>query len=219
MLWLLGPIGETTWDDLLACLKDSDTKVRQRALHQLHELPNRGTNMPTKKLNVALADLLKNHNVAKVRNFAMASLDARDPDAFLPLFDAAKSDKDEDVRVGAISRSGEFKEQAKPAVPLLIDALKDPAEHTRRSAAMALARIGPVAKAAIPHLIELMKDKDQQVCQSAAYALSHQDKECLPGVLEFIKNSNGQARSWPLVVLRNHKYGDRERTYLDRVPG
>ena len=72
-------------------------------------------------------------------------------------------------RFHAVSAAGELGEDAKPLVPLLIEALSDKDKGIRCNAAHALADIGP--SEAVPELIKTLNDDHEFVRNNCAHAL------------------------------------------------
>ena len=66
---------------------------------------------------------------------------------------------------------GRISDEAKAAVPSLIDGLKDPDSDVRSSAALLLGKMGIEAKTAIPSLVDSLKNSDAKVRQYAVSAL------------------------------------------------
>ena len=78
-------------------------------------------------------------------------------------------DEDSSVRSNAAIALGNIGEDAKDAVPALIQALQDQNSEIRYHAAMALGEIGSGAADAVSALIQALQDQDVRVI--AAYAL------------------------------------------------
>jgi HEAT repeat protein len=86
-------------------------------------------------------------------------------------------DSDELVRLHAALCLGSLGEEARPALPLLIDLLHCDNVLDRRAAAWALRGLGAVAAEAVAALLEALEDGDEQVADLAAEAL-----EAIPGI-------------------------------------
>ena len=80
-------------------------------------------------------------------------------------------DPDELVRLHAAIALGTRGEDARPAVPLLMDLLGSDSVLDRRAAAWGLRELGAVAEEAVPALLEALEDGDEQVGDLAAQAL------------------------------------------------
>jgi HEAT repeat protein len=80
-------------------------------------------------------------------------------------------DPDELVRLHAALGLGSLGEEARPALPLLLDLLGSDNVLDRRGAAWALRDLGEVALEAVPALLEALEDDDEQVEELAAQAL------------------------------------------------
>lgn len=81
-------------------------------------------------------------------------------------------DPEEVVRLHAALVLGSLGEEARPAVPALLDLLTNGDVRGRRAAAWALRDLGPVAEDAVPALLEALDDPDDQVEELAVQALS-----------------------------------------------
>jgi HEAT repeat protein len=88
-------------------------------------------------------------------------------------------DSDELVRLHAALRLGSLGEEARPALPILVDLLHCDNVMDRRAAAWALRELGEVAERAVPALLEALEDGDEQVQDLAEQAL-----EAIQGVGE-----------------------------------
>jgi HEAT repeat protein len=80
-------------------------------------------------------------------------------------------DPDDLVRLHAALGLGSLGEEARPAVPVLVDLLCSDTVLDRRAAAWALRDLGEVAEEAVPALLEALEDDDEQVGDLAAQAL------------------------------------------------
>lgn len=91
----------------------------------------------------------------------------------------------------------------KPAVPVLIEALKDDDRDVRTSAAGALISIGPDAKSAVSTLVRALKDEDHFVRWNAAAALGEiGDKSAAYALAELLEDEEAEVRKTALSALR-----------------
>jgi HEAT repeat protein len=81
------------------------------------------------------------------------------------------SDKDAKARLAAANAIGEWGDRAKPAIPVLVAALKDTNEDVRNAAVNSLAAAGPDA---VGPLIQAFRNRDAEVRRLAAVALGNQ---------------------------------------------
>jgi len=92
---------------------------------------------------------------------------------------------------------GSLGEEAAPAVPKLIEALKSPESLVRQNAAQALGKMAPQAKTALGPLIELLKDSEWTVRRQAALAIGqfHDDGQpALIGLEQLARDPDPQVR-------------------------
>jgi HEAT repeat protein len=157
----MGPDAKSATPALLDALKkDKDLFVRRFAAQALGDVE-----ADPKTAVPALAAVIKETDKKELVEAAVTSLGKMGPTAVPPLIDAVKTksaapakgkkpaatpDGTALVRTKAIEALGNIGARAKPAVPVLIEALNDP--NVRTEAAEALGNIGPDAKAAIPAL-------------------------------------------------------------------
>ncbi len=94
------------------------------------------------------------------------------------------------VRVEAAREIGDLGEQAKAAVPALVEALGDPAAPMRKAAAAALGSIG--APAAVPALTKALRDPDAKVRWQAAEALGQIGPKASAAVPELVTVLQGK---------------------------
>ena len=85
--------------------------------------------------------------------------------------DALRRDADASVRAAAATVLGQLDAAAKPALPVLLGALKDADVVTRAASAEAVGRIGIEAASGAPDLLSLLSDPDKSVRLYAAFAL------------------------------------------------
>jgi HEAT repeat protein len=86
------------------------------------------------------------------------------------------------------------RQQARRAIPALVDALKDSDQSVRGAAALALGNIPGDMRICVPPLIEALRDKDDQVRARAADALGRigQSPElAVPALVSFLQEDSG----------------------------
>jgi HEAT repeat protein len=181
---------------VLDALKDKDVATRRQAALAVSNM------RPVPKTAMApLVEALRDPD-SMVRTYVGVTLQ-RIGEPAVPLLLAALTDKDPQVRRGAITGLGtnrnaevvaalmealkdednlvgisaatKLGQIGQPALKPLIEALKDQQPRVRHRAAIALGLMGPRAKAAVPLLIELLKDDDFSVKTSAGIALKQID--------------------------------------------
>jgi len=76
--------------------------------------------------------------------------------ASIPALRVALTDRNDSVRLAAITALGEFGPRAEDAIPAFIEALEDKNERVRLAAMRALGTFGPKANAALPALNRLL---------------------------------------------------------------
>lgn len=83
----------------------------------------------------------------------------------------------------------------RPAVPVLIEALKDGDRDVRTAAAAALISIGPEARFAVGTLVRALRDEDYFVRWNSVVALGEiGDKEAVPALMETLTDENIDVR-------------------------
>lgn len=83
----------------------------------------------------------------------------------------------------------------RPAVPVLIEALKDGDRDVRTAAAAALISIGPEARFAVGTLVRALRDEDYFVRWNSVVALGEiGDKEAVPALMETLADGNIDVR-------------------------
>ncbi|HEY9852600.1 MAG TPA: HEAT repeat domain-containing protein [Leptolyngbyaceae cyanobacterium] len=114
----------------------------------------------------------------------------------------ALREEETEIRGGAAFALGAIGQEARSAIPHLIEMLKDNDEQVRLDAAVALRRIGFPAVAA---LTEALQSKDVQVKRGATFALAGigtQAKETVPMLIEMLKDNDEQVRLNAAIALR-----------------
>jgi HEAT repeat protein len=103
-----------------------------------------------------------------------------------------------------LSRLGE---QALPALPALVEALKKGPVLVREYAALALGKIGPAGKEAVPGLTDALGDPEWTVRRQGALALGHIGPE----------GRSAQGRLEKLAEDENHLVREAARTALKAI--
>jgi HEAT repeat protein len=143
--------------DGLKALQHPDASVRYRAVETLGKLG------ATAKFAIPeLREALKDKNAAVRVKVAEALWKIEQPPAsvVLPVLMSAMTEKDQRVRAQAPPVIALLGTKAKPAVPLLVAALKDSYVDVKLAAITALGDLGPVAKDAVGPLLDLADDAD-----------------------------------------------------------
>jgi HEAT repeat protein/V8-like Glu-specific endopeptidase len=198
-LGLIGPEARSAGPDLLEVLKkkDSDAVVRQQAARSLG-LIRYGDNQEVittltaclddidRLVRIAAAEALTHvrrsditqlkkllkHQDEEVRVVAATALGylGRGARAALrDLIEAARSNTDRQVRKACIQTLAKFKEDAKDALPVFIDAMKD--EELIPVAVLALAELGKEAKPAVKQLGEALSNENPNTRSTSLRAL------------------------------------------------
>jgi HEAT repeat protein len=178
---------------LILTLRDSDGSVYEAAVHALVELAEIS---PSSGLFEALNDEDKN-----VRIGAAYALAGKGGLAVLPgLFEC--------VRQGGISGDkSEFERMqetivqiGKPAVPVLVKALKDESVELRFFAAETLGWIGDAE--ALPHLADALNDEDEDVRYHAVSALQGFGNQGTSVLVNALNHPNEYVRLYAVDALR-----------------
>jgi HEAT repeat protein len=128
----------------------------------------------------AVGDLLTcaEHDYLELRKAAfgaLATLSLEDHKAkAVPILARACKKADEDLEVrsnAALCLANIGGDEARPAVPVLRDALKNGDIYLKRLVALSLRQVGPNAKPALPELCQALKNPDQELRLNAAYGL------------------------------------------------
>jgi HEAT repeat protein len=148
------------WIDALA---DGDPELRREAIENLGDMGPEASRAIPALTRVAQKDLIS------VRSWAIyKGLGGIGPAALSAL---ATLVKDRSVRSVAVVTIGNMGPRARPAVPILAEALKDEHWWTRSMAAAALGKVGSGARHAVPALTVCLNDQAPQVRCEAALAL------------------------------------------------
>jgi HEAT repeat protein len=162
---------EPALDTLIECLNDDYWMVRQNSAGALAYLGLKAQRAIPELLRLARTD-----DNEKVRHNAIDSLFElkAEPDDLLPLALAALKDPQAypKTRFVATAKLINFREKARPAVPILIELLKTDKEPAiRTQAAQNLPWIGGEADEILGPLTAALKDPDPDVQSGAAYGL------------------------------------------------
>jgi hypothetical protein len=106
---------------------------------------------------------------------------------------ALLQDKMGNVKIDAARALALFKEDAAPALPLLLKVLKQDKEPARAAVIDVVREIGPEARAAVPVLIEFVRGKDAVLARSAMGALASigpDARDAVPAITEAAKSKD-----------------------------
>jgi HEAT repeat protein len=174
--WSLGRLkdkaGESGVLALAKALGDEDAAVRRDAAAALGEIGRPAANPAVRTLIACVA----HETASEVRPVAVASLVAlagpEDKELAADLR-GLLGVKDREVRRGvALALAKVGGDEAKAAVPVLVEALHDDDAAVRELAASALAHAGEAAGDAVPDLGKALSDRSEGVRRNAALALS-----------------------------------------------
>lgn len=198
----LGNCSSETIPQLLEALKSQDWKVKAIAAYTLGLF-----GAEAKSAIPSLSNLIQDEN-ADIRFVAAQTLGEIGTDAVLPALTKAIQDQDENVRVSAAVAFQKIGAAAKPAKPILIDALWDGNWYVRSRAARTIAKLG-LEESDIPNLLkpwraELVPEEGALV--SLMIAIDPQVRQRIETVpLRFIKalqNSDPKIRESAAIALR-----------------
>jgi HEAT repeat protein/S1-C subfamily serine protease/phage FluMu protein Com len=161
---------ETVVPALTKLLKDDEKEVRVAAADAVYQLmsPMTAADLPQ------VSDAFLKHNDLEIRTVGARALGQlnSEPGKSLPLLIAlCKSGTDKTLRLAALGSIANFGAAAKPAVDVLIEAVKDNDPEVRQAASVALGKIGPDAKAAVLALEVALKETDPVVRGSVIVTL------------------------------------------------
>jgi HEAT repeat protein len=108
-----------------------------------------------------------------------------------------------DVRESARSSFSEIGANARPAVPLLLEALKTDDEDARATLAEALGEIGPAAPEALPALVRLLDDKRWWVQSNVIDALERFGELAVGPLSEALQSDSPEVRATAASALGN----------------
>jgi len=195
---------------MMALLRDKDGNVRWQAVNGMRNMQK-----TAKKLLPTLTEMAAKEKDSDLHSFAIYAMAQLGPDAFEPLFEILKTEKDDGVRASAIQMIGNYGQQSKKAIPFLLEALKDKSAQVRWSAASALGQMGQQAKSTIPQLAELLqKDKDSQVRQHVMYALANMYPDSMEAMVDGLKVEDSTVRNVAMNYMNSYNYRKK-----DAVPG
>ena len=135
-------------------------------------------------------------------DFLIVSLRQQGAPAIAALVQMAKNEKEPlRSRLFAIRALGQFREDAKPAVPTLIALLKSNQKAVRLATLEALSEIRESAKAAVPLIIPLLNDRNEAVRAMAAEALGNIGRDAKAAVSGLIEALNDPSRMVRLKAI------------------
>lgn len=112
-----------------------------------------------------------------------------------------------DARRVAARKLGQIGDEAKPAIPALVKALKtDDDSYVRRFAAEALGSFGP-AKGVVSALTAALEDKQSRVVQAAATSLGKMGKEGVQPLVDIVGNKKLTAATRRRAIVALGKLG------------
>jgi HEAT repeat protein len=170
----LGKVGadakESVVRALTDVLKDEDKGVRLAAAEAMTLVlsPLAAADLP-----VVLEELL-GHKDVEAREHGVRALGQLRAEAakVLPvLSELCKPATAKRLRLAALASLAQLGPAAKPALPVLVEALKDSDAELRQAASLALAKLGPAARPALAALAEALKDSDRSIRQNAVISL------------------------------------------------
>jgi HEAT repeat protein len=193
--WALGEICQRSDDlpvkELRKGLQDGDKLVMRDAALALGKICTHQANTEEgyeqKRLakvreqgDKAVGDLLTcaEHDYLELRKAAFGALATLPLEAHtgkaVPILARACKKADEDLEVrsnAALCLANIGGDDAKPAVPVLRDALKNGDIYLKRLVALSLRQVGPNARPALPELCKALKNPDAELRLNAAYGL------------------------------------------------
>lgn len=177
--------------DLVKLLHDQDVEVRRNAAWALYRVgPQDPAILPT------LVEAYQNDKDPETHDRlgdCLMKFGAQAKAALPTLVEDLRRaiERDDQNSIGSIRILGAMGADAKPAVPLLIRALRGSNWQRHGEAAVALEQIGPEAREAIPALIEVLEGEDGpsegSYAVSALSAMGPSARKAVPAILDVIK--------------------------------
>jgi hypothetical protein len=182
-------------------LKDADGNTRVGAVDAIGALAKKN-----KTLSAALIDVVKNESVPSIAASAAAHLSSLGPAVLPPLMEIANDKTKKWPRWHAINAIGGMGADAKPAVPILIQALKETDDPgLSRATVSAVMQIGPGAREAIPALVDTLdmylRDIDKKDASKSRFRFGGSD---VSNVFEAVKRLDPAARE---IMPKNYEIG------------
>lgn len=111
---------------------------------------------------------------------------------------------DDFSRAWAPYYAGDFGNDAKPAVPAMLEVMKDSNEHIRRQTIQGLGKMGPAARDAVPHITLALNDPDRTVLNAAMVALGEigpAAAEAVPRLWELTRSDSPGERIYAAFAI------------------
>jgi hypothetical protein len=170
-----------------AQLQDNDSGKRAEAAVSLQALGPKALDAAPDLIR-ALKD--KEPNVRSGAALALGKIGASEAVSDIAVL---LQDKMGNVKIDAARALALFKEDAAPALPLLLKVLKQDKEPARAGVIDVVREIGPKARAAVPVLIEFVQGKDAVLARGALGALASivpDAREAVPAITEATKSTD-----------------------------
>lgn len=203
--WTLGQIGRSGIVTLRKALLDDNKYVLRDAAAAIGRMNSDGKQ--------AVPELLRcsGHADAEVRKASLIALvrlvDENDKNIAMAPLRRALSDSEVEVRRNAALAMGNIGgDEAREAVPVLIDALQNGELTMRQQAAAAIRNIGPIASDAVPALRRALLAPDETLRRNAAVALGGIESKAVAAVPELVdrvvdSRENNEVRKEAAVAL------------------
>lgn len=131
-----------------------------------------------------------NNPDAEVRLRALGAVSKLGPTPeVLRALSGSTKDQRPDVRRVSCSLLGYFRSDARPAVPVLIEALNDANEEVQIAAAQALGEIGPASIGDLPSLVNLLRHRNDGIRRAAAYGLQGMGRLATPAADDLLASA------------------------------
>jgi HEAT repeat protein len=199
----VGPKAQDAFPDLLTALNDSALLVRDAAAHTLESFGP----PPASRLPLLEEALREPRSQARLRMYALHNLAASNVDAkeVLPLFTAAVTYREAEVRLEAVRGMAKFGPAAREVVfPPLAAAMDDADSGVREAAYDVLSRFGAPVSAEVPALRNGLKAKAvkaRRYCAQALAKLGPQSRAAAAELTEALGDSDEEVRKHAAQAL------------------